>query len=453
MRDVPDSYAANTPSSTAGEPVVEEPPDSDEMDAPEFRVDWDTSEWETGADVPWTMLPREGLVDAYEAVVVPALREHGEDPTARPSHRWLSDHGFRGLIYALTTYHDTTFARFWNAEFGGRPPAGYDWGLSDDSTVERFQQFLSDRKRGLRWSERTVDAHRYRLARYARAYESLHGDGDLLSPVAVESDTPAHEAIARGRETFAHLDSQVGRTTLGRIFETVDSWYDYLVGRRLAAVNPVKSVDADYRWDDAGDDGPSNPALAPAHVSALVDAAADTRERLLVVALCGFGLRSSEVAALHVSQLALEGETPHIAFEERKNGPGVVNLVYGVDVVEDRLVALSDEEHWNGYLFPSVRSRSGHVTRGTIRDWFAELADRADIPDIGGSSPVPQMGRRFWYDAYTSTMDAVLEHVAEIAEEQGSASPEVVWDNYLSAARKQQLRRRFMRERLAEAFE
>lgn len=416
----------------------------------------DPSTWHSGEDVPWTMLDRDELVEAYRRVVVPELRADEKAPDDRPSHKWLSEHGFRGLIYALKKYHDTTFAPFWNEEFGTQPPGetAYEWGITHEGTIEQFQQFLDDRERGLRWSDRTVEAHRYRLARYARAYAALFGDGDLLSPVAPDSDTPPHEAISRGRDTFARLDAQVGRKTLGRIFATVDAWYDYLVGRRVAAVNPVKSVDNDYRWDDERDtDEPSNPALSSDHVRALYAAAEDTRDRLLVVALCAFGLRTNEVAAMHVSQFALDGDRPHIAFDERKNGPGVVNLIYGVDVVEERLAELSDRGEWNGYLFPSSRSESGHVVRGTINRWFDELVDRAALPPaVDGTKPVPQMGRRYWYDAYTSTMDSLLEHVGGIAEEQGSASPEVVWNNYLSDARKQQLRRRFMRERLEAAF-
>jgi len=64
------------------------------------------------------------------------------------------------------------------------------------------------------------------------------------------------------------------------------------------------------------------------------------------------------------------------------------------------------------------------------------------------------MGRRFWYDRYSDTVEMLVEHqVSEIADEQGSASADVVWHDYLSAERRRELRRQFMREKLSAAFE
>jgi GTPase Era involved in 16S rRNA processing len=63
------------------------------------------------------------------------------------------------------------------------------------------------------------------------------------------------------------------------------------------------------------------------------------------------------------------------------------------------------------------------------------------------------MGRRFWYDAYSSTTEDLLEHVQDIADEQGSASAKVVFEDYLTDERKRELRREFMREKLSVAFD
>jgi GTPase Era involved in 16S rRNA processing len=63
------------------------------------------------------------------------------------------------------------------------------------------------------------------------------------------------------------------------------------------------------------------------------------------------------------------------------------------------------------------------------------------------------MGRRFWYDAYSSTTKDLLEHVQDIADEQGSASAKVVFEDYLTDERKRELRREFMREKLSTAFD
>jgi integrase len=240
---------------------------------------------------------------------------------------------------------------------------------------------------------------------------------------------------------------------------SVDDWYAHLVRRKRASVNPVAGLEDEYRWSrraNGTDESPSNPALDPDHVRALYEAATSPGERLLVVALCGWGLRSGEVAALHRSQLVLnppDADVPHVHFEERKNGPGQVSILFGRDAALDRLAELGERNSWNGYLFPSSRSASGHRTRQTILSRFDDLAERAELPDdIAGTKPVPQMARRFWYDAYSTTQEAILEEVGEIAAEQGSASAEVVLQEYLSPERRRRLRREYMRERLDEAF-
>ncbi|WP_324664405.1 site-specific integrase [Haloarcula sediminis] len=407
------------------------------------------------ADTPrdstaWTLLDRDGLVDAYWDLVAPAMRADGLDPeTEQPTYEWLNEHGFRTLLYTLQEHHDTTFSAFWRKDLG-LDPAGFDWQIDDGATVDAFERYLDRQQQRKSWSESTVDAHRSRLARYGRAYAAVNDTDDLLSPVARDSDVPAHEAVDACWATFDALDTEVARETLRRIYITVSDWYTTLVSRREAALNPTDGLD--YNW--TGDDTTANPPLAPEHVAALFGAATDTRERLLVVALCGWGLRSGEVAALHVDQLVLDGDGPHIEFESRKNGPGSVALIYGQDVAERRIAEL-DAEAWNGYLFPSPRSASGHRTGGTIRNWFRELTERASLPDeIDGHRPVPQMARRFWYDRYSSTVEELVEHqIQEIAKEQGSASAAVVWDDYLSEDRRRELRREFMQEKLSSAFE
>jgi site-specific recombinase XerD len=408
----------------------------------------------SGPDVAWTLLDLDQLQAAYWDHVAPAMRADGLDPRAdRPTYEWLSANGFRGLTYALREYHDLTFATFWN-ETLDLASGGYDWDVDHDPTVEAFERYLDRQASRRSWSDRTVDTHRYRLARYARAYAAANDSADLLTPVDPDSGVSAPAAVEACWSTFDALDERVSRTTLHRIYETVSDFYSTLVARREAALNPTEGLE--YNWSadaEAGEDV-ENPPLAPEHVRALFDAAADTRERLLVVALCAWGLRASEVAALHVDQLSLS-ERPRIEFDERKNGPGTVALIYGADVARDRIDDLTDRGAWNGYLFPSERSASGHRTRGTVFEWFRDLADRAALPEtIGGARPSPQMGRRFWYDRYSDTISQLVdEQIQEIAAEQGSASADVVWGDYLSPDRRRELRRAFMRERLADAFD
>jgi len=417
-----------------------------------MRKSADSDARSRGDGPPWTLLDRDGLVDAYWDTVAPAMRADGLDPeTEQPTYEWLIDHGFRRFIYTLQEHHDTTVSEFCERDLG-LEPRGYDWGIDHGDTVEALERYLDRQRQRRSWRESTVATHRSRLGRYVRAYAEVNDTDDLRTPVARGSSVPAHEAVDACWATFDALDREVTRETLRRIYITVSDWYTTLVSRREAALNPTDGLD--YNWsDDTG--GTSNPPLAPEHVAALFDAAEDTRERLLVVALCGWGLRSGEVAALHADQLVLDGDAPRIEFERRKNGPGSVALIYGQDVVESRIETLAGDGEWSGYLFPAQRAASGHRTGGTVRNWFDALAERAALPaEIGGSRPVPQMARRFWYDRYSSTVEALVEHqIQAVAEEQGSASAAVVWEDYLSEDRRRELRRGFMREKLASAFE
>jgi integrase len=388
------------------------------------------------------------------------MRADGLDPeTDRPTHEWLSANGFRGLIYALRESHDRTFGEFWAGDLGLDADDGYDWGTDHGPTIDLLEAYVTSRhdRGGLRDS--SADTLRYRLGRYVRAYRSVNGSADLLGPVARGADVPAHEATDAAWAAFDRLDDALAPRTMRRIHGVVDDWYAHLISRKRAAVNPVTGLDDEYRWtrrvDGAGGD-PANPALDPAQVRALYGTATTPDERLLIVALCAWGLRSGEVAALHRSQLALDpadADVPYVQFRTRKNGPGRVSILYGRETLERRLAELGDTASWNGYLFPSSRSASGHRTRQTICNRFTDLAGRTDLPgDADGEALVPQMARRFWYDAYSATQEAILEEVGEIAAEQGSASPEVVLRDYLSPDRRRRLRREYMRERLAAVF-
>ncbi|WP_135855369.1 tyrosine-type recombinase/integrase [Halorussus salinus] len=418
----------------------------------------DTTDWQTDDDVSWTLLASDELADAYRAVVAPALRADGFDPeTDKPSHQWLRENGFRSLVYALREHHDLTFGEFWRDEIAAsdRDRDERDWATDDERTVEALNSFLESRTNRAGLADSSIRTLRYRLDRYLRAYRAANETDDLVTPVARDSDVPAREATDECWAAFDRLHARLDSpTTKRRVLLAVSNWYDHLVRRQWAAVNPADGLADEYRWRDDANDGDADetPCLDASHVRALFETAEEVRERLVVVALAGWGLRPNEVAALHRSQVE-EGDVPYLSFAERKNGPGEVSVLYGREALADRIAQLRARESWSGYLFPSPHSSADHVTRGTVYNWFCDLADRAGLPDeIEGVSVSPKLCRRFWYDAYTSVLEAVMAGVEEIANEQGSSDPQVVMQNYLSDERSRTVRREFMRERLADAF-
>ncbi|AUV84570.1 hypothetical protein C2R22_23520 (plasmid) [Salinigranum rubrum] len=410
-------------------------------------------------DISWTLLDRQELVDAYRAVVAPVMEDDDLDPKReKPTHSWLRGHDFRPLLYALREYHDMTFGEFWQEELElESEETGYDWATDHDRTIEALESFLDSRRERKGLSDSSIDTLRYRLNRYVSAYSDENDTDDLVTAVARESDVPAYEAVDACWAAFDRLHDELeGGQTKRRIHLVVSNWYAHLVRRKWAAVNPADGLDDEFDWSN-GEGDADTPCLATEHVRALYQAADGPEERLLVLALCAWGLRPNEVAHLHTRQFVLDvvdDEVPYIAFEERKNGPGEVSLLYGQEVLEDRLAAFADRDDWDGYLFPSPHASGGPISRWTVWNRFTRLADQAGLPDeIDGVSPAPKMGRRYWYDAYSASLDVVLGSLDEIAAEQGSASADVVLQNYLSETRARKLRRQYMREQLATAFE
>jgi site-specific recombinase XerD len=412
-------------------------------------------------EISWTLLDRDDLVETYWAVVAPKLKASGKDPQReRPTHEWLRANGLRPLLYALRANHDRTFAQFWSEDLGLEgEDSEYEWATGDERTVEALESFLASRRDRKGLAESSIETLRYRLNRYVRAYRDENGTDDLVTPVARDSDVPAYKAVDGCWAAFDRIHEDLdGGQTKRRIHLAVSNWYAHLVRRKWAAVNPADGLDDEFDWSTAssGADDGDTPCLSSAHVSALYGAAEDEEERLLVLALCAWGLRPNEVARLHARQFVLDvpdDDVPYIEFRERKNGPGEVSILYGREELMTRIAAESEHDSWNGYLFPSPHASRDHISRWTVWNRFTNLAERAGLPDeIDGVSTAPKMGRRFWYDAYSSSLDVVLGSLDEIAAEQGSSSAEVVLHNYLSDARARQLRREYMADRLAESF-
>ncbi|WP_117595593.1 tyrosine-type recombinase/integrase [Haloprofundus halophilus] len=418
-------------------------------------------DWEDVDDISWTLLDLDELVEVYWTVVSPLLEADGLDPQhEKPTHQWLRSHGLRPLLYALREYHDRTFTQFWTETLGlESSTAVYEWATEDEQTLEAVESFLSSRRERKGLAESSVETLRYRLNRYIEAYRAENDTDDLVTPIARESDVPVYKAVDACWAAFDRLHAELDSPqTKRRVHLAVSNWYAHLIRRKWAKVNPADGLDDEFDWSrsDSGENT-DTPCLSSAHVKALYSAADDHEERLLVLALCAWGLRPNEVAKLHVDQFVLDvpdDDIPYIDFRQRKNGPGEVSLLYGRAELDRRLAAGADSENWNGYLFPSPHASRRHISRWTVWNRFTDLAERAGLPDeIDGVSPAPKMGRRFWYDAYSASLDVVLGSLDEIAAEQGSSSAEVVLQNYLSDSRTRHLRREYMREQLAAAFE
>ena len=403
--------------------------------------------------IRWSHKSFEELQTFWNTQIEPALQRAGHDLDERPTYQDLLDTGYGGIQYTLREHHEMTLGAFLETVgYADGPSAdgGYPWMIDDETTIDELELYLESLERRRNLAESTIKSKQARLATYARVYRDLHGQATLVTRVAAPDDEA--DEIQRVLAVFDELNQELGSDESKlRYLSDIQQFYEHLQRRAKASFNPTASIAAEYGWTRTKKD---NQPLSSQQVRRLYGAAETASEQLLVLALCAWGLRRSEVAALHVSQLVLEGEQPHIAFDDdRKNGPGTVALIYGVPELSDRIDALSSgTQEWNGYLFPSKASSSGHITGETVQARFKRLADRAAVR-VRGEQPTSKMGRRFWYTTYNQAMNALLENLDVIATEQGSADSSVVLKSYLSEAERREYRREFMRERLADAFE
>ncbi|ELY68928.1 tyrosine-type recombinase/integrase [Natrinema versiforme] len=402
--------------------------------------------------INWSQKSLEELREFWYAEIETALRRAGHDLESRPTYQDIVDAGFSGIAYTLREHHEMTLTDFLESVGYEGPDTddSYQWGIGDETTIDALEELLRriDNKR----ADSTTRSKRYRLATYVRLYETVHGTAAIVDRVLDEEHE--YDELRRIEAVLYELDDELDSPESKlRYLSDIREFYTHLETRHGAPFNPADNVDHGEIWDGRVDDEKDNPALSSGQVRTLYDAADGPDEGLLVLALCAWGLRRSEVARLHVSQLVLDGDDPHIAFDDRKNGPGTVALIYGVPELTDRLDTLgSRDREWNGYLFPSTESSSGHVTGETIQARFKRLAQRAEVR-VRGEWPTSKTGRRFWYTTYNQAMTDLLDNLDVIAGEQGSSDPSVVLKNYLSEAERRKYRREFMRERLAEAFE
>ncbi|AUG49051.1 integrase [Haloarcula taiwanensis] len=392
----------------------------------------------------------------YREAVVPAMKEDGFNPTAEtPTYAWLNRQ-FPGFVKHLQRRFDLSPGQFYDEI--GVPEAPIESGSFEflaDNTQRAVEEYLAELSTRRGRADATIETRRSILRRYMKVYTNIHDTKDLLAPLENPDERVAEmDRVAATFDALDQLDEAL--TTLAsrrKYVQDTRQFYKHLVMFGTAAYNPLADLEIRFGWDTT----PSwdNQALDRDAVQRLYTAASELRDRFIVVACCGWGLRPSEVASLHIRQLNLDPDDdshPYIEFGdgERKNGPGTVALLAGLETVERRIEALADSE-WSGYLLPSPSAASGHLTAETVRRRFKSVAEAADIT-VDGATPTPKTGRRFWYTTYGAAVRRVADRFEDVAAEQGSASAQVVLDNYLSESEARSHRRAEMHETLAGLF-
>jgi len=400
----------------------------------------------------------------YQEEIASQMRNDGLDPDSEtPTYAWLSER-YRGFIAHLTRNFDLSPGGFYDEI--GVPPNDEDNSafefVEDEATRDALESYLRELRERQGRAKSTVATRRSVLRRYVRTYQRVNDTDDLLSPLRSEQGSSKEKArVADTFDALRGLDETLNTHASRRKYvQEVRQFYRHRVDFGEADYDPTTRLERRFGWDSAPDW--DNPALDGEQIQSLYRTAESSADRLLVIGMCGWGLRPSEICALHTRQLTLapdekdtDGPEPYIDFGEgeRKNGPGTVALLVGVETVTSRIDELEAEhgEEWNGYLLPSSVAQSGHITTETARRHFRALAEEAGVT-VDGAAPTPKMGRRYWYTAYGAAVKRVADRFDDVAAEQGSKSAEVVLDNYLSKPEKRRHRRDEMRTTLSGLF-
>lgn len=372
-----------------------------------------------------------------------------------PTYAWLKGN-FSGFVERLRRDHDLSPGEFYDAV--GLPPNPNDtddeWGIHHEPTIQGLEDYLEELERDRGRAETTVGPRRSRLKTYVTTYDEVNGTDDLLTPLLDETVKP--DEIARVRDTFRILDEELGTLASKKKYvSAVKNWYTFLEEMGRGLYNPAENIVNRFGWDE--DPIYDHPAIARKDLAALL-AAGDEAERFLLLALAGWGLRPVEACELHVSQFVRDpedGDVPYIEFEvgERKNARRVrntVELLVGVDAIQDRIDTLGENEEWTGYLLPG-QSIEQPMSTETARRWFRDLGARADV-EIDGGNPLPKMGRRTWYRLYRQQRPTIEAGTAAVAASQGSRDASVSERNYLDERTRREARADAMRDLVQEEF-
>jgi len=391
-------------------------------------------------------------------------RAEGKDPDIKPTHKWLREHGFSG-IQGYAERRDKTVDDVLLEECGfdqrnKKPLPGthaetkalvHKWLRDEDKEFGR----LNDTSVANAWT------HMRRLIEIS--YDDL-GSDNLLRPARA----PPGKNVRLILDLFRAMNSEFkSEGTRYNYASTLDKFYEYLEMIGEVDSNPVESVLPRMGWT-YNREAPAN-TLSPKQVrecwkatTPIDDASVDTldtetlrkrlEEKILLLSLSACGERTSDPLITNGQEdIILDPGDPRVCFgDERKNGPGTVPIMAGLDYFE-QYIELLDEQGYE-MLFPSEQSADGTRSDTWVRNKIEEIVDRAGVRLPDGSKPTPKHFRQFWFNEYLEAYEAYIAKIEDIAAEQSSASAEIVDKHYLANHRERDHFRRFAYTHFETAF-
>lgn len=358
-----------------------------------------------------------------------------------PPVRWLRENGYSHLRRVLRDDHDMGVEEFFILLTSAGGTEGYEWMINDVATIERLNAFLYEQAEDRRWAGSTKRTYRARLNQVFGRFGVEYGEDNIIglaNDPSVESEVydAFKRTIRKLREEYTSDDSVHSSMRIAHRF------LEWLFRADRIEFDPMEDIEAEFRWDWTSRPTP----LIDDQVRKMWDVAKTVEEKMLIIGYCFWGLRTEELAKLHINQINLNGGpegVPKIEFDERKNDSGSVTIIFGLGVLDDLIDKRRARSSWSGYLYPD-EDNEDHKEPRELCDQFKELANRANLT-VEGDTPTPKCGRSFYYNLLNEVEVKMLESAGEIAEEQASEDPKTVLDYYFTEENKREYRRVFFR--------
>lgn len=384
------------------------------------------------------------LQDIGEEILDAWRNDNPHSPRNYPSARWLADNGYSNLRWILDEKHDMGLLDFFTLFTSSGGHDEYNWLIDDVATITLAKRYLDDRVKCRDWEQSTKRTNRSRINGVLRRFSEEYGD----AAVVAYANDPARQTELY--DTFKQVglglreDCTSGDSAF-KFLRAAHRFFEWLERSNRIEFDPMEDIEEEFRWPREAEPTP----LDGEQVERLWITAETDEERVLVIGYCVWGLRTSELPAVHVNQLHLDQQDPVVKFDERdrKNGQGEVSLLFGLDTLATLLDKRARRSEWNGYLFPSPKAERDFLCAKQAREKFKALCRRANVT-IDGDVATPKHGRSFYYNILADAETDLLEMAAEIAQEQGAKDPASVRDYYLTPDRRDRYRRVFFRLRM-----
>lgn len=398
------------------------------------------------------------------------IRRNQELPiNEKPTHRWLNENGFSGIANYAKRRGKTIDDVLLN-ECGFEPKGPKDLGCHDAETRRLLNDWLRDEEdKFTRWNDTTLNDARSHIRKILKICQEELGTTALVNIARKEKGVRNKKLIKILAGLNKELEAEGARSNYATSMADFLSWlnitgevdYEELDGYG----DPVRPLLSRFGWS-YDRNNPSHQltcsqirqmweATQPINkdeIDDLEELRELYEEKILIISQAGLGWRPSDTSLVNVhTDISFRREDPYVLFgPERKNGPGKVAIVAGIDYLEE-YVEILDELGYER-LFPSEQSSDGTKSSQWIRNKISEIATRSGVTLPDGSKPTPKDLRGWWFNHHQEAVISYLNNVKISADDQASSSSEIVAAHYLTGKKSRDHFRQHVIDDFSHAF-